>query len=122
MENLREVGALFARNSQMSGAVFMSEIESSTVYTRTVDDTIVAAAAVEHSETVTLVHKIAVDSAHRRNGYASAILDEIVSEADSLPVEAKVRVGLASNDFFEANGWRKQRQTGDGEMNVWHAD
>lgn len=121
MVNVTEVMALFARNSKQSGFVSKNAIASATVYTRTVDGRIVAAGTVEQGEDVTLVHNIAVDSAHRREGHGSEILREIVKKANYRPVEAKVRVGLASNSFFRANGWQKLRQTGDGEMNVWHA-
>lgn len=121
MGDTAEIVELFARYSQKSGAVSAAEVESSRVYTRAVDGTVVAAATVEHGAKVTSVHKIAVDSAHRREGHGSALLTEIVSEAGDRITEAKVRVGLASNDFFRANGWTNCRQTGDGEMNVWHA-
>jgi len=121
MENIGEVRALFARNAMKSGFVTERAIASSTVYTRSADDGVVVAATVEQGSKVTLVHNIAVDSAYRRQGYGSTVLDEIVREAGSNTVEAKVRVGSASNEFFRANGWERRRQTCDGEMNVWHA-
>lgn len=111
---------LFQQHWKTVGVLVRDHLDEYDLYTVEYDGTVVGAALADHGfDTHTLVHALAVDAGAQGQGIARSLVTQIAQDSPHDQLHGKCRKGLDSNDFYRATGWTKQRETGDGRMNVW---
>lgn len=111
---------LFQQHWKTVGLLVRDHLDEYDLYTVDRNGTVVGAALVDHGfDAHTLVHALAVSDDARGQGVARSLVDQIAQDTPHDTLHGKCRKGLDSNNFYSATGWTKQRETGDGRMNVW---
>lgn len=111
---------LFHGEVNTVGHISESDINQHHLRTVIQDDWVVGAALAEPlNEELALLHAIAVAEPARGQGIGQELIDKLCSTLSVERLEAKCRVGLPANEFYEQTGWTRSRQTNDERMNVW---
>jgi len=107
MSKNEDIADLFQEHRDELGFVNRAQVREKTTYTVQRDGDVVGAALCNHCvrKPQTTLYDIAVDESHRREGIASELLDDIVSDTPHSLIVAKCPVDLAAMHFYRETGW-----------------
>lgn len=118
------IANLFQRHRDELGFVNVAQCREKTTYTVQRDGTVVGAALCNHCvrKPQTTLYDIAVDESYRRDGVASELLGDIISDTPHSLVVAKCPVDLSAMHFYRETGWvLDDVESGKSrELGVWH--
>lgn len=123
MEQPEKILSLFKANREFAGVVHAADIDKYATYVEENAEVVIGAALAEHQfADHTLVHAVAVAETHRGEGVGTRLLQQVAAGTPHDVLRTKCRKGIPANEFFESLGWSRERETGDGKMNVWRTD
>lgn len=115
---------LFQSHRNELGFVNSAQVREKRLLTKLDDGNVVAALLANHCvrKPQTTLYDIAVMDEHRRNGYATDLVDDLVSESPHNIIVAKCPKELPATNFYESTGWEHvSTESGKNrELNVYH--